>query len=543
MDLKETIHFIGPVTSFRHAKLAPSYRSLWDCVKAHIRYISRSSEAALVEGLDLDTWEKRVVATKGKQAAALKLVMALPNDLTPEEAVQLVQDFWTQTPLFLKRWQRKGVKYQERVALPEDHLGLVIHDSYGLSGHKNLHAHILVWPRDSEGKTLSLDRTSLKDLHRLWDEALIGKGYQIRWDPPDISIRFDPRKLRWDSEAQEGYRKWLDFRLLQDVEINEVRVRNMMKRLPDEVIERVKALDPQKVAAMLGVPLKKEGKGFRGHAIWRGDQTPSLRLYQVQGHWLWYDHGTGEGGSLIDLVMKIKKVSFRDAVKWLLDSFPSADPDPLPSTEEPEEEEKAPGIEILKTYDRPTEAIQRLLVQHRGLRWEDLERFGAKVVQIKFPSGKQATKVGFPNRSGGWELKDIKPGGPSFTISPKDISVAQGSGDCDTLLVAESIFDALAADQLLGKGSRTLVAANGVGQLERVLGYIQENRPQKAVLALDRDPSGVKAQEELKKALEGQGIAVELLDFGPFKDPSEALVAHRQKRASRRRSAAPGRSL
>ena len=78
----------------------------------------------------------------------------------------------------------------------------------------------------------------------------------------------------------------------------------------DELISRTRI---SKVVPALGGPKPKDG---RCRAWWRGGDNPtSVALDDQQG--LWYDHRTGRGGGIIDLIEEAKGCSQHEAAAWL----------------------------------------------------------------------------------------------------------------------------------------------------------------------------------------------------------------------------------
>jgi hypothetical protein len=52
------------------------------------------------------------------------------------------------------------------------------------------------------------------------------------------------------------------------------------------------------------------------HCPFRNDKNVSFKVDYNKN--VWYDFGTNEGGSIIDLVMKTENCSFNNAVNWFL---------------------------------------------------------------------------------------------------------------------------------------------------------------------------------------------------------------------------------
>ncbi|MGC8869395.1 MAG: hypothetical protein ACP5P7_07040, partial [Sulfurihydrogenibium sp.] len=50
---------------------------------------------------------------------------------------------------------------------------------------------------------------------------------------------------------------------------------------------------------------------------WRVDKNPSLVARKKGNRWLFTDMAKGEGGTVIDFVMRFKGISFKEALRWL----------------------------------------------------------------------------------------------------------------------------------------------------------------------------------------------------------------------------------
>ena len=50
----------------------------------------------------------------------------------------------------------------------------------------------------------------------------------------------------------------------------------------------------------------------------REDKNPSFRLYQARDHVRWQDHGSGEGGDVIDLWAAVREISLPEAIADIL---------------------------------------------------------------------------------------------------------------------------------------------------------------------------------------------------------------------------------
>ena len=94
-----------------------------------------------------------------------------------------------------------------------------------------------------------------------------------------------------------------------------------MARIPASELEQLKTqVSLQRLVEASGVQLTRHGADLVGRCPFHPDRTPSLVV--TPGNNLWHCLGAcQQGGSVIDWVMKKKKVSFRHAVELLRAEF------------------------------------------------------------------------------------------------------------------------------------------------------------------------------------------------------------------------------
>ena len=102
--------------------------------------------------------------------------------------------------------------------VPKDSVSIAIHLHKGISGNYNPHTHILVYPRDVNGKKLRLHKNNLADFHRNWDELLNRLGYSVQ-PKSDDAIPHLGEKLFYDEQAQDLYKKHLEVERLKKKEM------------------------------------------------------------------------------------------------------------------------------------------------------------------------------------------------------------------------------------------------------------------------------------------------------------------------------------
>jgi hypothetical protein len=78
-----------------------------------------------------------------------------------------------------------------------------------------------------------------------------------------------------------------------------------------EIVSRIRISD---VWQALGGAELRHG---RGPAFWRGGDGFNVALNDSKG--AWFDHASGEGGGVLDLVQKVRGTTKADALRWLAD--------------------------------------------------------------------------------------------------------------------------------------------------------------------------------------------------------------------------------
>jgi len=205
--MKETAKFIGNLSWFSASKTRGRYSSPREALKAHLDYITRPSECVVSWNLKKEEWLRRadyLLSENARSRIASKIVFALPNDLSAQEGLTLLKEFLTSQEIFFYKVREDGKTKRVPVRLGVEDFGVAVHDSKGVSGERNLHAHVLfspVW----KGRKLDANKSSLSRLHREWESFLKSKGYHLRKSPIK-EPHYGPQRLRFDSRARASYR-------------------------------------------------------------------------------------------------------------------------------------------------------------------------------------------------------------------------------------------------------------------------------------------------------------------------------------------------
>lgn len=230
------------------------------------------------------------------------------------------------------------------------------------------------------------------------------------------------------------------------------------------------------------------------HAPYREDPNASLKVDFRQN--LWHDYGTSQGGSIIDLVMRIKGCSAYEAMAHLAEG--------KVITLVPSFFHRATTTTATNpTSTRHILSISEELPLHlqsylREVRKINLAVSSSYLRHIRYEVGKREySAIGFSNRAGGYELRDEK----TFkgAIAPKDISLIQGDIS-EKLCLFEGFIDFLSYLTMKGKETAPCLVLNSVSNLPRAIAYLHENGIDSVRAFLDKDDAGQKALQALQSA-------------------------------------------
>ncbi len=201
---------------------------------------------------------------------------------------------------------------------------------------------------------------------------------------------------------------------------------------------------------------------------------------------VWYDHGVGVGGNIIDLVMRMKNTDFADVLQI------------LGNQEQISTFSYNQQIQQLEKKRSVIEIIERKRINHSGLKSYLLHRRINPILAMNYiqeihyrMAGNQRTffAIGFKNEKGGLELRNKYFKG---STSPKYYSLIQGKSD-KKLNVFEGFFDFLSALVLSKKSFPNFdsLILNSTANIRKTVPLLS-NYPELNLL-LDNDNTGKQA--------------------------------------------------
>ena len=215
----------------------------------------------------------------------------------------------------------------------------------------------------------------------------------------------------------------------------------------------------------------------------REEHTPSFKVDYMQN--LWYDFGLGAGGSIIDLVMRLERCDFAQAVRLLGNGERSHIPAPVSSS-------VSPSVTTFRTlFDMPLRHPALVgYLSSRGIK-PDIAFGYCREVHYAI-NGREYFAVGFRNNAGGWELRSERFKGG---VSPKHIMTIDNRSD--TVVVFEGFMDFLSYLSMKKQFQTDAAVLNSVVNLPKAVPFLERHAMIHAFF--DNDEAGRKTTAELKR--------------------------------------------
>lgn len=245
----------------------------------------------------------------------------------------------------------------------------------------------------------------------------------------------------------------------------------------------------------------------------REERTPSFKVDYVQN--LWYDFGLGAGGSIIDLVMRLERCDFAQAVRFLGSGERTPMVIPLPLPVPP----TVPTLRLLS--DMPLR--HPALVGYLSSRGIDPAIASAGCREVHYAvGGRNYFAVGFRNDAGGWELRSERFKG---SVSPKHITTIDNRSD--TVLAFEGFMDFLSYLSMEKQLQTDVAVLNSVVNLPKAIPFL--NRHATIHAFFDNDEAGQKATANLKRLCPNSSVIDRSHLYREHKDLNEYWQAKQSR--------------
>lgn len=290
-------------------------------------------------------------------------------------------------------------------------------------------------------------------------------------------------------------------------------------------LQHIKAILIADYLHACGIEPAKRYNGYAlYHAPYREDPNASLKVDFRQN--LWHDYGTNQGGSIIDLVMRMQGCSAYEAMAHLAEEKATTLA-PFPFHREARIEQKrkeqrpSNTRRILSISEELPLHLQRLL--RRGLlcRSEVGISTLCRADFLGVYDGRRELVVTSRKNSRLFcEKVSTVFSAPSKCLFP--ITVA-GEANNASLCIFEGFMDFLSLLTMKGKEFAPCLVLNSVSNLPRVIDYLHEKGIDAVRAFLDNDQAGRKALQTLRSA----GINIEDMSrhYSRYKDLNEYHVA------------------
>jgi DNA primase (bacterial type) len=264
--------------------------------------------------------------------------------------------------------------------------------------------------------------------------------------------------------------------------------------------EQAKQIDLVDYLASLGYQPQK----IRNNDYWylsplRDERTASFKVNRKLN--VWFDHGTGNGGNIIDFGIYYYKCSVSELldrllgvggrpVQPILQGLPSSTTAGLRAAAGEKKDDTAGRIIVVNV--RPlNEMVLLQYLDQRRIRVAVARQFCHEVEFSLYE--KTHTAIGFPNNSGGFELRNSYFKGSS---SPKDLTFIDNQKD--QLSVFEGYFDFMTFKCLYSHQDEPMsnyLILNSLAFLEKSREIMEQHR--QGYLYLDRDNAGREATRKI----------------------------------------------
>ena len=275
-------------------------------------------------------------------------------------------------------------------------------------------------------------------------------------------------------------------------------------------------------------PVRRQGNSLWYKSPFRDECEPSFKVNTERN--LWYDFGASKGGNIIALAQELYA---SDSLPYLLEKIAEQAPNVRPvSFSFGGQPLSKPSFRQLEVVPLSSPALLSYLRQ-RGINTELAKRECREVRYLT--DGKPYFAVGFPNRSGGYEIRNKFFKG---CIAPKDITHIRQEQTKETCYLFEGFMDYLSFLTLrlercpdrpeldgqdyivLNSTSNLSKAIHPLGDYERIHCF------------LDNDKAGMEAVQELREEY-GMRIRDASHIYGGYNDLNDFLCGKRSGQAER----------
>ncbi|TLP77568.1 toprim domain-containing protein [Maribacter sp. ACAM166] len=274
--------------------------------------------------------------------------------------------------------------------------------------------------------------------------------------------------------------------------------------------KRVRAVCIVKTMAKAGhFPCKENTKEAWFRSPFRPETHASFKVSKVKN--LWFDHGAGFGGNVLDLVVRFYDCRILDALHFLSD---------IPSSFSFHPQHFVPPENtslIVKSVNSIWHYGLKTYLNERNVKLETAKKY-CKEVHYSC-KGNHYFGIGLQNDSGGWELRNQY---FKSSSSPKDSTFL--SNGCSQLVVTEGMFDFLTVTNFC-HDNKSFLILNSLSFIKKAMPFIEFFKD--VELYLDNDTAGKDATNWLMQ--NHKYCKDKSYLYKDFKDINEMYIARKDK--------------
>ena len=270
-----------------------------------------------------------------------------------------------------------------------------------------------------------------------------------------------------------------------------------------------------RIADYLGLTEEKE-KDFFIQSPFRAEKTPSFKINPKLN--TWYDFGIGEGGTILDLIMKLENKDTKEAVKRLRELAGDTTTSnnnfsffPQQNTFNNKSNNKVTDYKIKPLNNKA-------LIKYLNDRKIDCRASKQHLKEIYYKVGdKNYFGLAFENNSKGYEIRNKYFKG---AVGTKDITTIAGQKKKDEVVVFEGFMDFLSYLTIKPIIDKDFIILNSVALTDKAIEVIKKYNDVK--LALDNDKAGDVATKKITEHIPG---AIDVRGYYTnFKDLNEFII-------------------
>jgi len=282
--------------------------------------------------------------------------------------------------------------------------------------------------------------------------------------------------------------------------------------------------------------LNLEPKNIKNNDYWylsplHSEKTPSFKI-DIQKN-VWYDHGAGMGGNIIDLVINLYNLDFKSALQKLSSIYDYGDTQNFSFFHQQDKIRKikefanskndsssgVPKFELKKVKELENKALLEY-ISKRGIKSDIAVQYLKEIYysNISQDETKNYFALGFKNDSDNYELRNAYFKG---CIGSKDITTIKGTGNKE-LSIFEGFMDFLSALTYfkIDEFKSDVIILNSVANKAKISDLLYSDLYNKIYLFLDNDSAGEETQREFysmnDKCVNCSNIYAEYKDFNEF---------------------------